>query len=195
MAVDIPTEVAFDYTPGESTTTATAPTIVVPPQVSLSSGKVEIINTSELTSYAKELDEAFTEFGKVLAEVNELVNTSVNVTPDSSVYGTYGDKLLNLWNNNTSTFSDFKTNFQAWSQAVAVISKNNEITEDAVMGIYARTTGAGLITTDGSSIVDKRQELVDTYGTTTEESSSSTGRSSGGGIGANSDIREVYYLN
>ncbi len=165
MAVDIPTEVAFDYTPGESTTTATAPTIVIPPQVSLSSGKVEIINTTELTSYAQELDDAFTEFGKVLAEVNELVNTSVNVTPDSSVYGAYGAKLLNLWNNNTSTFSDFKTNFQAWSQAVAVISKNNEITEDLVKTIYAnRTTGADLMALDGTSYVSElREEAVDAY--------------------------------
>lgn len=192
MAVDIPTEVALDYSPSSSTT----PSVVIPPQVSLETGKVEVINTTDLKSYTSKLDEAFAEFGKVLAEVNELVNTSVNVTPDSSVYGTYGAKLLNLWNNNTSTFSDFKNNFQAWSQAVSVISKNNEITEGMVLSIYGKkTTGADLMAADDSSIAEERSKLADAYGTSAVESSTSTGRGSGGGMAGDSEIREVYYLN
>lgn len=134
----------------------------VPAQVELITDQGEIFNADEMKKYAQSLDTVFESFANVLAQVNELVNSEVNASCDKCVYGAYGANLLNLWNNNASTFSDFKKNFTSWSQAVAVISNSNLNAQTIAEAIYAnRTTGMDLMTADGTqSVADKREDIL-----------------------------------
>ena len=97
-----------------------------------------------------DLEGLFTRFADKLQEVNMRINEEVCVSFDSAIYGETGLNLLNTWNENAATFSDFKANFDKWSQLVTVISMNNMELE----GELFRTTGSNL-----TGVQDRRSEL------------------------------------
>ncbi len=117
------------------------------------SSQKEIFNYEGLSKQANELDVLFNDFGQLLKQVNDSVNDLVNVGPDSAFYGSVGTRLLALWNENSSTFGDFKANFDKWSKMVAAITANNKTVEENVFAIY-RSTGGRL---DG--VEDSRNKL------------------------------------
>ena len=121
----------------------------------------ELFNSEELTAVANELDSYFEEFSNTLNELNDLIFENVNV-PDGCVFaGGYGAQLLSMWDENASTFSEFKANFNAWSQVIAVIAAQNLSTQAIVQAIYNnRTTGADVTTVSGQSIADVRQNIM-----------------------------------
>ena len=123
----------------------------------------ELFNSENLQAASSRLDEIFEEFANTLMELNELVNESVNVSPESCVFGGgYGAQLLDMWNQNTSTFSDFKSNFNAWSQAITVIANRNLNTDAIVKAIYNnRTTGADLMGSGNKTISQIREEIME----------------------------------
>ena len=121
----------------------------------------ELFNSDALMKSASSLDDYFSRFADTLTEINELVNSQVNASPDECIFGNYAEQLRTMWNENVPTFGDFKENFEAWSRAVTVIASRNINTEDIVKAIYNnRTTGADLTASDGRSIVDVRQEIM-----------------------------------
>ncbi|MBQ8659777.1 MAG: hypothetical protein IJ475_02955 [Bacilli bacterium] len=87
-----------------------------------------------------ELEDLFERFGKRLSEINLYVNENVDVGPGSAIFGDAGYGALTSWNENASTFGDFKANFDKWSQLVTIISMNNMQFE----GETFRTTGGTL---------------------------------------------------
>lgn len=97
----------------------------------------EIFNSTELMNDANKLEGHFTEFANHLMDANATVNALLNKSDASAVFGVYGAALLNLWNENASTFGDFKLNFEAWSRAIAVIATQNENTEAEAIRQYA----------------------------------------------------------
>lgn len=97
----------------------------------------EIIDIKGLQERAKVLDEHFSDFATALKSVNDFVNEHVHLDPNSAFYGQVGEKLLNLWNENAATFSDFHENFQMWSNAVAAITATTSSMIEKVFRLYA----------------------------------------------------------
>ncbi len=73
----------------------------------------------------EQIENHFEEFARTLDKINSFVETNVNASIASSVYGDLGAKLLAIWDHNASTFGDFHENFDNWAQVVAVITANN----------------------------------------------------------------------
>ena len=87
-------------------------------------------------------------------EANDVVNSRVNASCDECVFGAYGAQLLETWNANVPTFSEFKSNFESWSRAVSVIATRDENTEAVAKAIYNnRATGADLTTANGQTVI------------------------------------------
>ncbi len=72
-------------------------------------------NYGNMQAHMKNLDANFAYFADTLKKANDLVNDFVSVSPSSSIYGEKAKKILNLWNQNASTFGDFYQNFESWS--------------------------------------------------------------------------------
>lgn len=88
------------------------------------------------------LNTIFEEFAKNLRDINNEINDNVNVGPDSALFGEYGARLLDTWNQNASTFGDFYENFNSWSEMVTTIAANNESFEyDALRTIGSNADG------------------------------------------------------
>lgn len=121
----------------------------------------EKFNSLSLKEAAGRLDSSFSQFASILMEANDLVNSRVNASCDECVFGAYGNQLLEMWNSNVPTFSEFKANFEAWSRAVSVIATRDENTEAIATAIYNnRATGADLTTATGQSVSEMREDII-----------------------------------
>lgn len=83
-------------------------------------------DVEQVRSTMSNLETTFTSFADALKKINDYIETIVNAGADSAILGEYGNKLLQIWNSNASTFGDFYANFEAWSETVAVVSATNE---------------------------------------------------------------------
>lgn len=77
-----------------------------------------------------ELEEYFDEFAEKVRWANQDVMDHLNNGP--TLYGDYGKALLRLWEENSSTFGDFKANFDDWVKMVTLVGINNEKFEDYI---------------------------------------------------------------
>lgn len=85
----------------------------------------EIFNVNGVKKAMEDLQTKFSDFADILAEANGYVETVINVTDDSAVYGNYGTKLQSIWDQNYVTFDNFHKNFESWAEVVSLISANN----------------------------------------------------------------------
>lgn len=85
----------------------------------------EIFNVNGVKKAMEDLQTKFSDFADILAEANSYVETVINVTDDSAVYGNYGTKLQSIWDQNYVTFDNFHKNFESWAEVVSLISANN----------------------------------------------------------------------
>ena len=76
-----------------------------------------------------EISEEFGTLSSLLDKTTKAVTDAINVSPDSAVYGIVGDDLLDLWDANSSTFGDFKKNFEVWAETMTVI-RNRSVAFD-----------------------------------------------------------------
>ncbi|HIS18184.1 MAG TPA: hypothetical protein IAC02_06210 [Candidatus Coprovivens excrementavium] len=83
-------------------------------------------DVEQVRSTMSNLETTFTSFADALKKINDYIETIVNAGADSAILGEYGNKLLQIWSSNASTFGDFYANFEAWSETVAVVSATNE---------------------------------------------------------------------
>lgn len=81
----------------------------------------DIFNYEGVKACMGTLDSKFSEFAEILKKANDYVNENIHVSHDSALYGDLGKKMLDSWNENASTFSDFYENFTSWSQLMASI--------------------------------------------------------------------------
>ena len=89
----------------------------------------EKFNVEKIKNKMNTLEIAF----NALSDANKIVNEEVNVGPGSVLFGEIGIVLLNIWNENASTFGDFHANFESWAQVVSVIAANNiSFTEETI---------------------------------------------------------------
>lgn len=84
-----------------------------------------LFDVDGVKSQMASLESDFESFANILKALNDYVETMVNAGADSAIFGEYGTNLLNVWNANASNFGDFHANFEAWNEAVAIISANN----------------------------------------------------------------------
>lgn len=121
----------------------------------------ELFNSAALKEAAGRLDTAFQTFANILMDTNDFVNGHVNASYKECVFGSYGAQLLEMWNSNVPTFSDFKTNFESWSRAVSVIATRDENSETIAQAIYNnRTNGSDLTTSDGRTVAEMREDII-----------------------------------
>jgi len=122
-----------------------------------------------LKSGISALEKTFTEFGNTLKDINNYINENINVGPDSAVFGELGGRLLDRWNENAATFSDFQANFESWNQLIAVVaSQQGEFTAET-MAQYKDTlasnksTGSTLTSDSesGLSVQEMRDEKLE----------------------------------
>lgn len=102
----------------------------------------ERVNIPGLQSKAADLDLLFSDFAKLLKDINDTTNELVHVDPNSAFYGNVGSRLLNLWNQNAATFSEFKDNFKMWSDTIAAITAKDKETIAKVIEIYSSGNGS-----------------------------------------------------
>lgn len=107
----------------------------------------DIFNYEGVKACMGTLDSKFSEFAEILKKANDYVNENIHVSHDSALYGDLGKKMLDSWNENASTFSDFYENFTSWSQLMASIMASygnfeNQTVQQA-LGTH-QTTGAKL---------------------------------------------------
>lgn len=132
----------------------------------------ELFNAADLKEAAGRLDTAFQTFANILMDTNDLVNSRVNASCQECIFGSYGAQLLEMWNSNVPTFSDFKTNFESWSRAVSVIATRDENSEAIAQAIYNnRTTGSDLTTADGRTVSEMREEILSAANTIEDNTS------------------------
>lgn len=94
-------------------------------------------NANNIKTRMGSLDEVFTEFGSTLEDISAIVKSLIdNGAEKSAVHGTVGKFLWKIWDDNSSTFSEFKANFSQWSKAVAVISATNSDFMVEINAIY-----------------------------------------------------------
>lgn len=101
----------------------------------------------------KNLDADFAYFAQTLKKANDMVNDFVNVTPASSIYGEKAKKVLNLWNQNASTFGDFYQNFENWSSLMINAANEYHKFENSVFSSHQTTGG----TADG--VANSREQI------------------------------------
>ena len=92
----------------------------------MADSQTELFNAQSVAIRMNKIEGFFTNFSDTLDEINGFVQANVNASVASAVFGDFGGKLLNIWNNNAATFNDFHENFENWSQVVAIISANNK---------------------------------------------------------------------
>ena len=86
----------------------------------------ELFNANSVANKMNIIEGYFCDFADTLSQINGFVQSNVNASLESSAYGDFGGRLLSIWNQNAATFDSFHTNFETWSQVVAVISANNK---------------------------------------------------------------------
>lgn len=97
-------------------------------------------NYNNMQIHMKNLDADFAYFAQTLKKANDMVNDFVNVSVSSSIYGEKAKKVLNLWNQNASTFGDFYQNFENWSALMINTANEYHKFEDSVFSSH-QTTG------------------------------------------------------
>lgn len=70
------------------------------------------------------LGDKFTEFEELLRKANNYVNDNIGVDKESAIYGEHGKKILNVWNDNASSFAEFYKNFEMWNEIVASMARS-----------------------------------------------------------------------
>ncbi len=117
------------------------------------SDKTELFNANMVGYKMNIIEGYFAAFSDTINQINSFVEVNVNASLASSAYGDLGGKLLSIWENNSSTFSDFHDNFETWSQVVAIISAHNKSFAVDAQATYRDNAG----TLDG---VQKAREYV-----------------------------------
>lgn len=79
------------------------------------------------------LDQKFSEFAELLRSVNDYMNDNIHIDHHSAIFGLLGEKFLNDWNENASTFGDFYENFSVWSQLMVNIMNQYGGFDDAAV--------------------------------------------------------------
>lgn len=97
-------------------------------------------NYDAMQLHMKNLDANFAYFALTLKKANDLVNDFVNVSSASALYGEKAKKVLDLWNQNASTFGDFYQNFENWSALMINASNAYHKFEESVFSSH-QTTG------------------------------------------------------
>ena len=119
----------------------------------------EKFNVKRVKYKMGQINDHFEEFARTLDKINSFVETNVNASLGSSAYGDLGAKLLSIWDHNASTFGDFYDNFENWSQAVAVITANNNQFAVDAEATYRDTAGTLGGIKEAREIVKKNEGL------------------------------------
>lgn len=99
-------------------------------------------NGSGVQKSLEVLNDKFTKFAESLADSNDLVESYIHSDENGAIKGNVGQRLLKVWEENTSTFQDFKENFNVWAETVSLIYKNNTNFEIAADAIYRSSVGS-----------------------------------------------------
>ncbi len=176
----------------------------------------ELFNAQSVSLKMNNIEGYFSDFADTLDRINAFVQTNVNASLASAVYGDLGGKLINIWNQNAATFNDFHENFDNWAAVVAIITSNNKEfavdsnatyrdnagTQDGVQSardFVSKSNGLANVTaTEGFSSLDEdtRKIFDSAYGAKTIETTENTNKFGGRTISytdAEGQRTTIYY--
>lgn len=119
----------------------------------------EIFNYERVQSVLNELEDYFDTFATEVRNANEAVVEHLNKGP--TLYGDYGKTLFNLWEENSSTFGDFKANFDDWIKMVSLVGINNQKFENYISKTSTQMTEEEFAGTYYGKKVDQRRNPID----------------------------------
>lgn len=119
----------------------------------------EIFNYERVQSVLNELEDYFDTFATEVRNANEAVVEHLNKGP--TLYGDYGKSLLNLWEENSSTFGDFKANFDDWIKMVSLVGINNQKFENYISKTSTQMTEEEFAGTYYGKKVEQRRNPID----------------------------------
>ena len=123
----------------------------------------EVFNYDGVKTKMDSLQTVFDNFAKELNDLNVRIETKINNNAMSAIFGTAGETVKRVWDENSSSFSSFKANFEEWSQLISTVCLNN-LTFEA--NAYRTINGKDKITSS---------KLLDGMGYTTIEVPSDNG--------------------
>ena len=92
----------------------------------------EIFDYEKVKIDIENLEVLFDKFAKQVRDANDVVIENINNGAGSAIYGDYGKRLLDSWDKNSSTFGDFKKNFDDWVKLVTIVGINNSAFENNI---------------------------------------------------------------
>lgn len=92
----------------------------------------EIFDYEKVKIDIENLEVLFDKFAKQVRDANDVVVENINNGAGSAIYGDYGKRLLDSWDKNSSTFGDFKKNFDDWVKLVTIVGINNSAFENNI---------------------------------------------------------------
>ena len=108
----------------------------------------ESIDIESVQARVSKLNERFDKMSQALDEINDFINDHMNVGPENSaVFGDAGRKIRANWNENASTFGDFRANFDSWTKLISIVQANTDNFTREAMATYLKgnvSTGATL---------------------------------------------------
>ena len=93
----------------------------------------------------KNIDTKFSELAEILKSANDYMNANIQTSAsESAIKGDLGQRFLDDWNANASTFSDFYENFSSWSTLMAsIIEQYGTFEIDAVSNAIGNNQSSG----------------------------------------------------
>lgn len=122
----------------------------------------ESFKKDEVVTSIKNIETAFADFATMLNDINEVVQLLVEHDTNSALKGPVGKNLIEMWNQNSSTFQDFHMNFEQWATTVNIIAANNDQFVVDTTALY-RSNAGNLESTLNIISSDKTYDGTSTY--------------------------------
>jgi len=91
----------------------------------------EIFDYNAVYEDMKNVENKYNEISNCIKEINTEISEMIQKDCNSAIYGKLGKKIIKYWDENSSTFGDFHSNFESWSRGVIMAANNYKDYENA----------------------------------------------------------------
>lgn len=110
------------------------------------SGTGDFFDYQNVQKCQVQIDDKFRELAECLKSANDYMNAHIDTAPnETAIKGVLGERFLEDWNINASTFSDFYENFSSWSSLMAsIIEEYGTFEQEAVKNAIGKNQSTGV---------------------------------------------------
>lgn len=98
----------------------------------------QLFDYEQVESKMSSLNTVFTKFDTKLNQIDKILNENVGSGPDSALNGVQATSLLASWNSYSSSFDDFKKEFDSLYGKVQLVSKGYSSFENNALGLFQK---------------------------------------------------------